>query len=78
MLPVMGSKSHTVAMASSLSITSPSMCAGDPGLLPGSHSLATSVFPREPGATERGSVEGARGERAVRWLKSSPPECEHH
>lgn len=31
MLPLMGSKSRTGAVASTLSITSPSMCAGDPG-----------------------------------------------
>ena len=61
MLPVMGSKSQTVAMASSLSITSPSICAGDPGLLPGSHSLATSVFPREPRVMN--VVEKRHGER---------------
>lgn len=34
MLPLMGSKSRTVAVASTLSITSPSMRAGDPGQLP--------------------------------------------
>lgn len=34
MLPLMGSKSRTVAVASTLSITSPSMGAGDPGRLP--------------------------------------------
>lgn len=31
MLPLIGSKSRTVAVASTLSITSPSMRAGDPG-----------------------------------------------
>lgn len=35
MLPLMGSKSQTVAVASTLSITSPSMLAGDSGQLPG-------------------------------------------
>lgn len=34
MLPLMGSKSQTVAVASTLSISSPSMRAGDPGELP--------------------------------------------
>lgn len=34
MLPLIGSKSRTVAVASTLSITSPSMLAGDPGQLP--------------------------------------------
>lgn len=33
MLPLMGSKSQTVAVASTLSITSPSMRAGDSGQL---------------------------------------------
>lgn len=35
MLPLMGSKSRTVAVASTLSITSPSMRAREPGQLPG-------------------------------------------
>lgn len=35
MLPLIGSKSQTVAVASTLSITSPSMRTGDPGQLPG-------------------------------------------
>lgn len=67
MLPLMGSKSRTVAVASTLSISSPSMRAGDPGELP---ELRESLETRrvDGGETERSS-------RASRYGPGTPPKC---
>lgn len=59
MLPLIGSKSRTVAVASTLSITSPSMRAGDPGQLP---------EPRESLRTWR--ADGGEPERSGRASRS--------
>lgn len=69
MLPLMGSKSRTVAVASTLSITSPSMRAGDPGQL---SELRESLW------TERadgGEPERSRQTSRSRYGPHTPPKC---
>ncbi|CAB1442923.1 unnamed protein product [Pleuronectes platessa] len=70
MLPLMGSKSWTVAVASTLSITSPSMCVGDPD----KQQPPTRASPSEPGepAVERFGVARRRSEQEqIRSRRSS-------